>query len=604
MSSNLSVASRSEIPEDLRWDLTKIFTDHDAWLEASEQVEKEIVEICKKVDFIDGDGLLSFLRELDRVNALLSRVFVYAQLSSDTDLADSSAQARLSRSKELSVRLSAAIAPFIPNLLAIEESKIEFWMENIEGLSLYRQKLEDTTRMRSHTRSSEVEKLLAEAGSIGGGAENLFSMFSFADLEYPPVENQEGKAEPLTDVNFNSKWLRSPDRGERSRAYETFFGTYKNWRNTLAANYDNQVKFNNFMASSRNHPSALSMKLSSINVPVSVYDNLIDTVHEKLSLLHRYLDLRRRLMGLSELKWYDLYLPLTSGPDFSIDFEAAKAKVLEVVSIYGDDYRAALESGFASRWIDVMPSQGKRGGAYSWGCQGTFPYMLLNWVGTIDSFFTLMHECGHSMHSFLTWQNQPPVYSAYTIFVAEVASTCNEALLAHHLLSETTDPAIRLYVINKQLESIRAVIYRQTMFAEFEKLAHEAQASGEALTADYLHASYLALNRKYYEPAVAIDDLIGYEFMRIPHFFDSFYVYQYATGMSAALSLSAQIIAEGEPAVKRYLEFLKSGSSRYSIDLLKDAGVDLTTPKPVENALGLFSGYLDQFEIALGELKS
>lgn len=363
-----------------------------------------------------------------------------------------------------------------------------------------------------------------------------------------------------------------------------------------SATYAAEVKLNIFSAKSRKYDSARAKALEGINVPLSVYDSLIETVHGNLPRIQRYLDVRRRVLGLDELHWYDMYVPLVPEVDYKITYGEAQQKVLGSIQRLGPEYAEALGGGFKSRWIDVMENEGKKSGAYSWGSYGTPPYMLLNWHDTLDSMFTLAHEAGHSMHSWFSRKNQPYPYSGYTLFVAEVASTCNEALLAHHLLSETDDPNVRKYILNHQLETVRLTLVRQTLFAEFEKIAHEKAEAGEALTPDALCQIHLDLNRKYYEPAAKIDDAIGIEWARIPHFYNSFYVYQYATGISAAMSLARQIIEEGEPAVKRYLKFLSGGSSDYSINLLADAGVDLSTPQPIQEAFDAFDGYLKQFE--------
>jgi len=421
-------------------------------------------------------------------------------------------------------------------------------------------------------------------------------MFNNADLKLPEVEDETGAKVRITGGNWGSKWLDNPNRDVRKRAYDAMFGTWMGWRNTIAANYAANVKADVFRAKVRNYPSCRNMALDGIDVPESVYDSLVSTVHANLPLLHRYLKLREKLLGVDKLAWYDMYVPLVGELDYKIGYDDAVKEVLESVKVYGDEYHGALANGFASRWVDVVENEGKRSGAYSSGTYGTAPYMLMNWQDSMDSMFTLAHEAGHSMHSWHSRKYQPYTYSGYTLFVAEVASTLNEALLAHHLLSKTDDKVMRRYILNKQLEGIRSTLVRQTMFAEFESIAHATAEAGQPLTADVLCGIHKGLNEKYYGAVIDVDDKIGIEWARIPHFYNSFYVYQYATGISAAMTLARQIITEGQPAVERTLGFLKGGSSKSSIDLLKGAGVDLTTAAPIQAAFDQFEDYLNQFE--------
>ena len=396
--------------------------------------------------------------------------------------------------------------------------------------------------------------------------------------------------------------LDSKNRDVRRAAFEAMFGTYKGLRNTLASAYAAQVNMDIFQARSRHYSSCLEQALQSINLPVSVYTTLVETVHANKHVLNRYLELRKRILGVDELHWYDLYTPLVEGVDNKISYEDAQETVLAALAPLGEDYVNALRKGFQSRWIDVVENKGKTSGAYSGGTWGTNPFMLLNWQGDIDSMFTLAHEAGHSMHSFFSKSTQPYTYSSYTLFLAEVASTTNEALLARYLLSKTTDPKMRLYIINQQLEGIRGTLIRQTLFAEFEREAHALAEAGQPLTPDVLCGIHKALNEKYYGDVVKIDDLLEIEWARIPHFYNSFYVYQYATGISSAEALASQIVTEGQPAVDRYLNFLKSGSSDYSINLLRNAGVDLSTPAPIQAAFDAFAEYLELFEAEFARL--
>ncbi|MCA9802362.1 MAG: oligoendopeptidase F [Cyanobacteria bacterium HKST-UBA02] len=593
-----TIPARSAVPVELTWDLTPIYASEADWEADYQLVDSLIPKLAAYKGRLRRSGrlLLEAFRLRDEIYLRYSKVSVYARMSSDVDMADSHFQGLTGRTKELGNRLSAAMSFWNPEILSIKPDKLEAFLTKVEGLALYRHELNELARERDHVRSPEVEQLLAQASQTYGGPASVFGMFNNADLKFPDVVDETGETAQLTNGNWGSKWLDNPDRETRRRAYETMFGTYNRYRNMLAASYAAQVKIDVFRARSRRYDSALHQALSGINVPVAVYDSLIDTVHANLPKLQRYLEIRRRVLGLDQLAWYDLYVPLVGDLDYTVSFEEAKKKVLASVAVLGSEYAEALARGYDSRWIDVLENQGKRSGAYSGGAFGTPPYMLLNWKDKLNSMFTLSHESGHSMHSFFSRRHQPFAYAGYTLFVAEVASTCNEALLAHYLLQETDDPAVRKFVLNEQLERIRATLYRQTMFAEFEKIAHEKAEAGQALTPDVLCGIHLELNSRYFAPAVATDDTIGIEWARIPHFYRSFYVYQYATGISAAMTLARQILTEGEPAVKRYLKFLSSGSSDYSINLLRDAGVDLSTPAPIQGALDTFDEYLTQFE--------
>lgn len=593
-----TVLKRSEVPVDMTWDLSKIFATEADWEATFKEVEEALptLESYKGRMRRSGRLLLEALRLRDELSKKVSKLYVYARMNSDEDTTVSHYQELFGRIQGLYGKFGAAASYMSPEILSIKPERLESWYEKYDGLDLYKQELEELGRERDHVRSPEVEQVLADASQVFSGPGNIHTMFDNADLRFPDVEDETGNMAPLTHGNWASKWLDNPDRDARRRAYETMFGTFDTWRNTLSAAYSAEVQLNIFSAKSRKYPSARAKALEGINVPLSVYDSLIDTVHGNLPRIQRYLDVRRQVMGLDELHWYDMYVPMVPDVDYKITYAEAQQKVLGSIQCLGSEYADALAAGFNSRWVDVMENEGKKSGAYSWGTYGTPPYMLLNWHDTLDSMFTLTHEAGHSMHSWFTRKYQPYPYADYTLFVAEVASTCNEALLAHHLLSQTDDPEVRKYILNHQLESIRLTLVRQTLFAEFEKIAHEKAEAGEALTPDVLCGIHLDLNRKYYEPACKIDDAIGIEWARIPHFFNSFYVYQYATGISAAMSLARQIIEEGEPAVKRYLKFLSSGSSDYSINLLRDAGVDLSTPKPIQEAFDAFDGYLGQFE--------
>ena len=441
---------------------------------------------------------------------------------------------------------------------------------------------------------------MAAAGEVTDAPDNIFSMIDNADLHLPRIRNEADEEVELTQGNYLT-YIRSSDRRVRKDAFEALHSTFLKQRNTIAATLSGQVKTDLFYTRQRNYATARERALSRYNIPVSVYDNLVTTVNEHIPLLNRYLRLRKRMLKLDELHMYDLYVPIVEEIADEIDYNRASETVIKALAPLGENYTTILKRAFSERWIDVYETAGKRGGAYSGGAYGTYPFILLNFQNKRDSMYTLAHELGHSMHSYFTRTNQPYLYGDYTIFVAEVASTLNEGLLTEYLLKTTTDKAARLAILNHSLEDIRGTLFRQTMFAEFEQEIHSQAEQGEPLTADRLTASYKALNEKYYGGETVIDDLTGIEWARIPHFYYNFYVYQYATGISAASALVQRILNEGQPAVERYLKFLSSGSSDYSIELLKRAGVDMTTPEPISQAFQLFATHLSQMEELLGE---
>ena len=420
-------------------------------------------------------------------------------------------------------------------------------------------------------------------------------MLNDADITFPSIKTTDGEELELTKGRYVT-FLESPDRSVREQAFKNLYSKYLSQKNTIAATYSSSVKSDVFFAEARKYGSAMEMALSDDNIPLSVYDNLIETVNKNLPLLHRYVSLRKKELGVDELHMYDLYVPLVPDADVKIPYAEAKETVKEALKVMGEEYSAALEQGLESGWIDVYENKGKRGGAYSWGSYGVHPFVLLNHNDTINSMFTLAHEMGHALHSFFTWKKQPYLYADHKIFVAEVASTCNEALLMEHLLKTTEDKVMRKYLINYFLEQFRGTLFRQTMFAEFEKITHSMAEKGEPLTWEGMNQIYRDLNVKYFGEDIIIDPEIDIEWARIPHFYNAFYVYQYATGYSAAIALSRKILNEGQPAIDAYLDFLSKGDSEYSIDLLKGAGVDMSAAEPIENAMQLFKELLDEFE--------
>jgi oligoendopeptidase F len=596
--------ARSDIPVELTWDLSTIFADTDAWEKAFVIASAYPARLASYKGRVRRSGriLLEYLQLSEECYKLLSKLYYFASMRSDQDTAVSANKAMVERCLALWSEASAAGSFYTPEILAIKPERLAKFVASTPGLSVYQHDFDEINRSRPHVRSAEVEKLLAGTTMVAQGPQSIYGSLTDADLVLPLVTDDEGKQIRLTDSNY-STLLDSKNRDVRRAAFEAMFGTYKGLRTTISAMYSAQVNVNIFGARAANHSGVLSQALHGSNIPASVYDSLVDTVHANLPLLHRYLDVRKRILGVDQLHMYDLYVPLLGDVDDKIAYADAVETVLAAFAPLGEEYCDTLRKGFASRWVDVMPNKGKASGAYSGGCYGTNPFMLLNWMGNIDSMFTLAHEAGHSMHSHYSRSTQPYTYSGYTTFVAEVASTTNEALLAHYLLSRTSDPKMRLYIINSQLEGIRTTLIRQTLFAEFEREAHARAEAGEPLTADVLCSIHRELNEKYYGAAVHVDELIDIEWARIPHFYNSFYVYQYATGISSAVSLSRQLLTEGAPAVERYLRFLKSGSSDFSINLLRKAGVDLSTPAPIQAAFDAFAEYLDLFESEFAKLQ-
>jgi len=597
----VTLTKRSDVPKDYTWDLESIFLTQDDW----EQVFQSLVRRLPELEALQGmlassgQSLLRVLQQRDEVFEQLETLFVYAAMRRDEDTTNSKYQAMFDRAMQLLVRISTALSFIEPEILAIPQSTLDEYVRDTPGLQLYRQQLHDLNRKRPHVRSAEIEAVLAATGEISDGPDAIFSMIDNADLRLPRIKDEAGKDVELTKGNYMI-YIRSTDRRVRKEAFEGMHGTFLKQRNTIAATLSAQVKADIFHTRQRGYASCRERALSQYNIPVSVYDNLVNAVSEYIPLLNRYVQLRKRMLGLDELHMYDLYVPIVKESGDDISYQQASETVVAGLAPLGENYVNTLKKAMSERWIDVYETPGKRGGAYSGGAYATHPFILLNFQNKRDSMFTLAHELGHSMHSFFTRSHQPFQYGDYTIFVAEVASTLNESLLTDYLLKTNSDREVRLAILNHALEDIRGTLYRQTMFAEFEQIMHSRAEEGEALTADSLSEMYHALNVKYYGGVAIVDELIDIEWARIPHFYSSFYVYQYSTGISAAIALSQQILREGQPAVDRYLKFLSSGSSDYSIELLKKAGVDMNSPEPVRQACQQFESYLKQMEDLLG----
>ena len=591
------IRKRSAVAAEFTWDLTDIFPSDEAW-RAEYEALKPYAEAVAAYQGRLGESaetLLAYFRLDDELNVRVGRLYGYANCKADEDTSNGFYQDLRGKALSLSVTLSGAGAFAASELLALsDETLTRFYAEQPE-LATYRRPIERVRRRRAHILSPECEALLANAGEMADGPDAIFGVFHNADLRFPAVTDGAGAEQPLTDATF-VPLLQSGDRTLRRNTFETYYATLGGYRNTLAATLDAQFKQLRFFANARRYSSTLDAALDATEVPVSVYDSLIESVHANLDKMYRYVALRRRLLGVDELHMYDVYTPIVPDVAEEIPFEQAKATVLDALVVLGEDYTAMLREGFDHRWLDVYPNVGKRGGAYSSGIARPHPYVLLNQTDDLDSQFTIAHEMGHAMHSYLSCKHQPVCTSDYVIFIAEVASTCNEVLLMRHLLRKSTDRRERAYLINHFLDQFKGTVYRQTMFAEFERELGRMAERGETLTADALDEKYLALNRLYFGPDMISDAQIALEWARIPHFYYNYYVFQYATGFSAAVALADRILREGEPAVADYKRFLSGGSSTDPISLLKLAGVDMSTPAPVGAALAMFGELVDELD--------
>lgn len=589
--------TREEAETKDTWAMEDLYRDDREWEEEYRKLEQDIPKLSEYRGHLgeSAEVLLEAQRTCDGLNMQAEKLYVYANQKLHEDTGNDIYQNLSNRAQGLLVKLSEAQAYMEPEILGLPDGTVEKFLEENEELLVYRQYFENMIRQKEHVLDREREELLAAVGELAESPKDIFSMFNNADLRFPEIEGEDGEQMEVTHGRYLT-FQQSRDRRVRHDAFHALYGMYETYRNTLAAVYRASVKQAVFQAKVRRYSSALEAALDQSHIPVSVYDNLIASVHEFLPEMHRYVELRKKLLGVDELHMYDLYVPMVEYDGQSISFERAKEMVLEGLQPMGAEYLGLLKEGFVSRWIDVYENQGKRSGAYSWGAYGTHPYVLLNYQENLNNVFTLAHEMGHALHSWYSDANQPYIYAGYRIFVAEVASTCNEALLIHHLIETTEDSGQKAYLINYFLEQFRTTLFRQTMFAEFEKITHGLQEQGETLTADRLCEIYYGLNREYFGKNICVDREIELEWARIPHFYTPFYVYQYATGFSAAIALSKKILEEGEPAMEEYRSFLKGGSSRYPLDLLRMAGVDMEQKKPVEEALRVFTRYLDEME--------
>ena len=593
----MAYESREEIDSKYKWDLSSMFPSDEAF----EAGLEELKAYCPKLLAFKGkistsaQALLEYLQLEDQMNLLLYKIINYAERKSDEDTRVAKYQAYVANATSAYTQVGEATSWFAAELLAIPAESVEKFYAEVPALEFYRRKLNKILSQREHTLSAEEEALLARAEELAVQPTNIFSMFDDADLTFDDAVDSEGKTHKLTSGSF-VPLLMDADRVLRESAFKQLYSRFGEFRNTSAAILTSQVKNLQFFSSSRKYTSSLEAALAENEIPVEVYNNLIDAVHQNFPAFYKYVDLRKRVMGLDELHFWDIYTPLVDDVDMKFTYEEACDLIVKALAPMGEEYVSLVKKGLESRWVDVYETPGKRSGAYSAGGKGMNPVMLLNFQGGLDDVYTLIHEMGHSLHTYFSSHNQEITYSDYSIFVAEVASTCNEALLSHYLLEHETDPARHAYILNHFLEGFRGTIYRQCMFAEFERDISQMNADGVALNAEVLSERYGKLCAEYFGPGIELDEEIKLEWSRIPHFYYNFYVYQYCIGFSAAIALSQRILSEGEPAVKDYIGYLSGGCSKTPIELLRGAGVDMATPDPVNAALKYFGELVDQLE--------
>ncbi len=586
---------RSEVSPENAWNLQDLFADQAAWDQEFQDIKKLAQKASEFQGKLDNAEVIRDCFKLeDDISFKLERVYVYAHLHHDEDTAEATYQALSQKAKKLNVEVSEALSFVTPEILAQPEQKLDQYIAD-PALAPYRFTLQEMKREKAHILSKSEEALLAQVGTLSQAPQNIFSMLNNADLKFPNIKDEHGNEVELTHGSY-IQYLENPNREVRERAFKAVYDTYARNKNTIAASLSANVNKNIFYSRVRKYPSVLEMSLYGDNIPKEVYTNLVDTIHESLPLLHRYMKLRKKLLGVEELHMYDLFAPLVKEYKWDITFDEAKAMTVEGLKPLGKEYLDVLKKGYSDRWIDVYENENKRTGAYSWGAYGTHPYVLLNHKDNLNSMFTLAHEMGHALHSYFSDEALPYRDAQYTIFLAEVASTTNEALLMDYLLKHATDPKQKMYLLTYYADQFRTTVFRQTMFAEFEKIIHERAEQGESLTPQALSDIYYELNMKYHGDGMTVDKDIAMEWARIPHFYNSFYVYKYATGFSAATSFSKQILEEGQPAVDRYLGFLKSGGSDFSINILKKAGVDMSSPKPIREAMSVFESLIEEME--------
>lgn len=588
---------RSEIDSKLKWKLEDMYENDEVWEADFAKISQEFPRLTEYKGRIAESAatLLEFYRLEEEISLVLEKLYVYARMRKDEDNSKALYQEMTGRVEMLMMQIQASLAFFEPELLKAGKSKLEAYMEQEPELKAHDFSFQEMFRQKKHVLSEKEERLLALAQDCAGTGDEAFTMFNNADIKFPIIKDEKGNDTELTKGRYSS-FMESRDRTVRENAFKALYKTYGDYKNTVAACYGGSIKADIFYSQARKFNSSLEASLSSDKVPVKVYDNLIKVIHKNIPMLTKYLKLRKKMLGVSELHMYDLYVPIVSVPERKYSYEEARQLVLEALAPLGEDYCKVIQEAYDSGWIDVCENVGKTSGAYSWGCYASHPYVLLNWQGTINDVFTLAHELGHAMHTYYSNKTQPYAKASYRIFVAEVASTVNENLLFHYLLNKTEDKMERAYLLNHYLEEFRGTMFRQVMFAEFEKLAHEIIPGGGAVTADTLGQLYYKLNQEFFGAAVTVDEEIALEWARIPHFYTSFYVYKYATGFSAAVALADGILSWDSSRISAYRHFLTTGGSDYPLELLKNAGVDLTKTAPVQSALNVFGKNLKLLE--------
>lgn len=594
---------REELPGNLTWDLTKIFSSDQEFDEKYLELSEELKQSEKHKGTLD-QGASQFLNAIEfvlRVYRQTEVIYVYAHLKNDQDTGNTDYQALYARASSLFSKVSEAVSWFEPEILQLSDDQIWQYFKEEPKLEVYRHYIQQIVDNRAHVLSAEQESLLAGAGEIFDASSDTFAVLNNADLVFPTIEGENGEIVQLSHGVYG-QLLESTDRRVREAAFKGLYSVYEQFRNTFASTLGTHIKGHNFKAKVRNYSSAREASLSNNHITESVYDTLVDVVNKHLPLLHRYMELRKRLLEVEKLHMYDLYTPVLGEAPITFTYEEAKEKALEALKPMGEEYMAIVEKAFSERWIDVVENKGKRSGAYSSGSYDTNPYILLNWHDTLDQLFTLVHEMGHSVHSYFTRSNQPYVYGDYSIFLAEIASTTNENILTEYLLETEKDPRVRAYVLNHYLDGFKGTVFRQTQFAEFEHFMHTEDEKGVPLTSEYLSDSYGKLNTKYYGPAVEEDPEIKFEWSRIPHFYYNYYVFQYSTGFSAASALAKKILNQEPEALENYLAYLKAGNSDYPVEVMKKAGVDMTQAAYIEDAMSMFEQRLNELEELIDRL--
>lgn len=590
------MVDRASIEDKFKWDIDNMYKTPEAIKEDIKKIDMFISELKSyKGKLADSkENLYKVLSDSENASRILQNLYVYTHMKQHEDTRKNENQANATKTEMLSTELAMATSYMVPEIIAMDENKLQEYLKD-DKLSFYKKYIDEILREKPHTLTEKEEEILAAASDLSGVAENVYEMFSFADLKFPEIKGEDGETIRITHGNYSSL-LKSKDARVRKDAFEAVYSTYDEYKNTFASTLYGGIKSEIFYAKMRNYKSAIESSLFQDDISVDVYNNLIDAVDESLDALNKYIDIRKKYLNLEKMHMYDLYVPITSNFDMKITYEQAQEIILKALKPLGEEYLSIVKRAFSERWIDVYENEGKQGGAYSWGSYDSSPYILMSYKDDLNSLFTLIHELGHSMHSYYSRTNQEYLYSSYKIFVAEVASTLNELLLVHYLLENSTSKDEKIYLLNYYLEQFRTTVYRQTMFAEFEKITHERVEAKEPLTAKEFTDIYYKLNEKYYGKSCVVDEQIGLEWARIPHFYSNFYVYKYATGFSAASALSEKILNEGESAVEKYLNFLKSGGSEYPLNQLRAAGVDMEKKESIEKALGVFKELVEELE--------